>query len=189
MSALALSAQGAPLDFPAILAYAVLASLLAIACVTDLRERLIPNWIPITLACIWLAWKVVSSLAMYASISGASLGTKPDAVNLFDYLMSATTPGLIAALIFGGGLLAFSLAYETFAHKSAMGGGDIKLLAACALYLGLEGTTICLLVACVAAIPLALLIPHTRFSQTGERPGALPFAPAIATGVLVALLF
>ncbi len=152
----------------AIGASTVLAALLAAACATDLRERLIPDKIVAALAGVWILWKAACAL-LFGTTEGI-------------------TPGLMAALLYGGGLLTFTLVFEAPGKRAGMGGGDIKLMAACALYLGPERSALCLLIACTMSVPLALIVPRTRFACEGERAGTVPFAPAIAAGTLLALL-
>lgn len=170
---------GAAGDPAGIVAHAALAVLLAAACATDLRSRLIPDRIPLGLAGAWLACGVAGAL-LAAGAAGP--------VALADELTARLLPGLVAALAFGGGLLVFTLAFEALAHRNGLGGGDVKLMAACALYLGLEGSAVCLLTACVLSVPLAVVVPRSRFACAGERAGALPFAPALSIGALAALL-
>ncbi|WP_165063098.1 prepilin peptidase [Adlercreutzia sp. ZJ154] len=158
----------------AVVTSAAFVVLLVAACITDLRARLIPNWIVIAMCAVWLAGEIVEITICKISLPDVicSLGTN-----------------IATSLIFGGGLLLFTLAFEAITNKSSMGGGDIKLLATCALYLGLQRSALCLLIACAVSIPLALIIPHTPFAQKDEGKGALPFAPAIAIGAIIAMVF
>lgn len=182
-------------DPTSVVAYAALAVLLAAACATDLRSRLIPDWIPLGIAAAWLVCGIAGALLGAGAIGSSATGAAEPAalgaagpVALADALAARLLPGLVAALAFGGGLLLFTLAFEALAHHSGLGGGDLKLMAACALHLGLEGGAVCLLVACALSIPLAVVVPRTRFACEGERAGALPFAPALAVGTLAGLL-
>lgn len=144
------------------------AALIVAACVTDLRRRIIPNWIIVALICIWAVWKLCA-WALYGSTAGVA-------------------DEIAASCLFGGGLFAFGILYERITGKTGMGGGDVKLMGAVALYLGIYGSTVCLLAACALSIPLAAIVPRTRFAQPDEKAGALPFAPALAIGALIALI-
>ena len=53
---------------------------------------------------------------------------------------SGARGGLIAALVFGGGLLGLSLVMDRILKRDSLGGGDIKLFAVLGLYLGVVGT-------------------------------------------------
>ena len=97
----------------------------------------------------------------------------------------------------GGGLLLVATVYEAVTKKRAMGGGDIKLLTMVGLFLGLEHGFLCLLAACLASLLIALILPHTPWDEkdlaTSESGYPImrevPFAPAIAIGAAVALMF
>ncbi|WP_251212373.1 prepilin peptidase [Adlercreutzia murintestinalis] len=148
-------------------ALVALTALLIVASAVDLRQRIIPNGVVIGLAAVWAAWQAGRLLL--------GVGWQP------------VIDGLVGAAIIGGGLLVFTLLYERITRKQAMGGGDIKLMAACALYLGLERGALCLLIACALGVLLAAIIPHTRFARADER-AAMPFGPAIALATLGCLL-
>ena len=91
--------------------------------------------------------------------------------------------GLLAAVVFGGGLLAVSLVMDRVLGRESMGGGDIKLFAVVGLYLGMIGTLFTLLLSCVLGLIFAALIRR----RGGER--AFPFGPSIAAAAAVMLLF
>ena len=141
-------------------ALVALTALLIVASAVDLRQRIIPNGVVIGLAAVWAAWQAGRLLL--------GVGWQP------------VIDGLVGAAIIGGGLLVFTLLYERITR-------DIKLMAACALYLGLERGALCLLIACALGVLLAAIIPHTRFARADER-AAMPFGPAIALATLGCLL-
>lgn len=152
----------------------LLLSLLAGAVVTDLRERRISNRLTYPAMAIGLAanawmggWTGVST-----SIAGWLLGV-----------------GLM--------LLPFGL--------RAMGAGDVKLMAAIGAFKGPQFVLMAALYASLAGGLLALLylIKERRLKTTlrslaggwigglgggGARAGAIPYAPAIAIGTVIALL-
>lgn len=88
---------------------------------------------------------------------------------------------LLAALVFGGGLLAVSLVMDRVMGRDTMGGGDIKLFAVVGLYLGFVGTLFALLLACLIGLAFALV------ARRGGR--AFPFGPSIALAAAVVLLY
>jgi len=90
--------------------------------------------------------------------------------------------GLVAAAVFGGGMLLLSLVMDRALKKDTLGGGDIKLFAVCGLYLGIAGTLFAVILACV----LGLLLGALRKTKKGEP---IPFGPAIALSAALVLLF
>jgi len=141
-----------------LLAYGSFMLLLVVAAGDDLRELRIPNGIVAALAAVWIVWRI------------ALAATHPEGA-LVPALSVAD--GLLGALVLGGGLLAVTLAFEALAGRRAMGGGDVKLMAAVGLFLGVEGGLVCLLTACLVSLLLALLLP-----RLGWAPRPAPAAPA-----------
>ena len=94
-----------------------------------------------------------------------------------------TLDSLIAALLFGGGLLAISLVMDKLLGRESLGGGDIKLFAVVGLYLGVVGTLFALLLACVLGLAMNAALKR----KDGER--AFPFGPAIAVSAALMLLY
>ena len=88
---------------------------------------------------------------------------------------------LVAALLFGGGMLGLSLLMDRILNKETIG-GDVKLLAVVGLYLGLIGSLFSLLFSCILGLMLARLLRR----GTGQP---FPFGPAIAVSAAVMLLF
>ncbi len=168
-----------------LLAYGAFLVLLAVAAWDDLRELRIPNGVVAALAATWAVWRV----ALAATHPGGAPLPVPSAPD-----------GLLAAAAIGGGLLALTLLYEALAGRRALGGGDVKLMAVVALFLGLEGALVCLLVACAASLLMAAILPCLGWrppaapepaapaAPAGRRGlGAVPFGPGIALGAVVAL--
>lgn len=89
---------------------------------------------------------------------------------------------LLAALVFGGGVLGISLLMDKLLGRDTMGGGDIKLLAVSGLYLGMIGSLFALILACVIGLLWAALRRRRR-----DQP--FPFGPAIAVGAAVMLMY
>ncbi len=85
--------------------------------------------------------------------------------------------GLLAAALLGGGLLLVSKLYAAAAGRKGLGGGDIKLLAAAGLYLGLWDGARCLFLSCILGLVMARLSGRRR----------LPFGPAISIALVVLL--
>ena len=89
---------------------------------------------------------------------------------------------VLAALLFGGGILLLSLLLDKLLKKESLGGGDVKLFAVCGLYLGLAGSLFSMLLACV----LGLLLSRLRGTKSGQP---IPFGPAISLAAAVMLLY
>ena len=90
---------------------------------------------------------------------------------------------LLAAVVFGGGLLGISLVMDKVLGRDSMGGGDIKLFAVVGLYLGIVGTLFALLAACVLGLAMNAALKR----RDGDR--AFPFGPAIALSAALMLLY
>lgn len=140
-------------------AFLALFALLMAASVTDIRSRIIPNRLVLAVAALWLLWRCASvalGCAQLSDIAGDVLG----------------------ALLFGGGLLVFVLVSERVSGRFMMGGGDVKLLAAVSLFLGLCLALVALLAACVVSLVFA----------AAHLKRGIPFAPCVMCGTFVALL-
>ncbi len=92
---------------------------------------------------------------------------------------------LLAAVVFGGGLLLLSLIMDRILKKDSLGGGDIKLFFVVGLYLGFAATLFSLLLACV----LGLLFAFLRKRIGNAENEQIPFGPSIAAAAAVMLLF
>lgn len=88
---------------------------------------------------------------------------------------------VLAALVFGGGILLLSLLMDKLLKRESLGGGDVKLFAVAGLYLGIVGTLFTVLLACV----LGLLFAALR----GGKGKQIPFGPSISAAAAFVLLF
>ena len=143
--------------------YALIMVLLVVGAAVDARHRVIPDAVPAGI----VALHVLAIAAAWA-FDGASLAP----------MAAAALAGGVAV---GGGLLAFTMAYERFGEPGSFGGGDIKLMAALGFALGCGRALAVLLVACVVFC-LQIAVVSLR---APTRDG--PFAPAIALAALVVL--
>ena len=168
--------------------------LLAWASTIDLRERRIPNKLVAAMAALWLAVCVLLAVMVAACSAGAfgvdaQMGNAASAASVAAMRVSpfglTLIDGLAGALVLGGGSLAVSLAFEHFAQRPSMGGGDIKLLAVVGLFLGWERGLWCLFAACLVVLVIQVV---SRVREGGKRIGSqtFPFAPAILVGVVIA---
>ncbi len=146
---------------------------LASAAVFDLRERRIPNSLVLFMVTVWFVLMLGTGISSVESTAVWAMLAK----------------GLAGAVLLGGGSLVLAWLYENCCKRPSLGGGDIKLLFALGLYLGPWNGLLCLLGACLGAIILALVIPHTRFANVpGGEAGSVPFAPALLLGAVACLL-
>ncbi len=120
----------------------------------------------------------------------------PDSVNLFLgitgflFLFTGFTvnwkQGLLGALIGGGVLLLLGYFALWFLRKEGMGGGDIKLLAACGLYLGMGKTIMALILSAYIALIIILVLFIAKRYQKDQY---IPYGPFISAGVITVVLF
>lgn len=163
-------------------AYGLVVLLLLAATVTDVRTRRIPNLVPLAIVALWGLWRIVLGLAgMHTGLgfveemfAPAPDVTVPPGLEIGGITVAS---GILGAVVLGGGLLVLTVGYEAFTHKQAFGGGDIKLMAALGLFLGLERGIVCLMVACVCSLVYAVIArriakaaPPTR-GAAGEPAG------------------
>lgn len=133
------------------------AATLGAAAVEDIRHLRIPN-------------RLVLGLALGAPAFHLSVGSTPGAV---------AAAALVGLAILSVGLLLFA--------RGLVGGGDVKLAAATALWLGPAGSAGFLGYMAIsgALIALALLALRARRPEEAAR-GAMPYGVAIAAGGLAA---
>ncbi len=166
--------------------YTALALVVLAAAAADLTKRIIPNVCIVLILALWLLFSVFSAL-------GIADGQ--------DSWLIVVVDGVVGACVVGGGVLGLSVVLEAITKQAALGGGDIKLLFATSLFLGLRGALFCLLLACVLALIMALIPPFTKFegetsvetpagtaSASSFRRKTVSFGPAIALAVVVVLL-
>ena len=139
--------------------YVFLCCLLCLT-LTDLDEQIIPDGCHIISAAAWL-------LALPFTFAG----------------WTDTGLRLLAVLVFGGGVLGISLIMDRIMNKDTLGGGDIKLIAVAALYLGLLGSLFMLIFACVIGLLFAAILKKGRSSIQ------FPFGPSISLATWICLLF
>jgi leader peptidase (prepilin peptidase) / N-methyltransferase len=128
----------------------------------DLRYGIIPDWLNLLIA--------VTGLARAFLLGGAdaALGLGLEAIAV----------GAIAWLL--------RRLYFMFRKYQGLGLGDVKLLAASAVWIGLAGIPVQLLVASLSALAAAGAL-HLA-GRTMTRQTSLPFGPFLALGLLVTLV-
>lgn len=160
----------------------------------DLDTYTIPNGFIGALVLLWLAsvwFRVVPSQgfgvgSLFAGLAGSGW-------------LAVALDGLAGAVAVGGGVLVISVVFDAVTKRTSLGGGDVKLLLALGLFLGLAGSLLNLLLACVLGLLFALVrsllgLPSASHTQdaAGEAESigakAIPFGPAIASAALLTLL-
>ena len=151
-------------------------TLVVVAALQDVRERLIANRLSLLLLGMGVLHHMVTaaSIAEWLTIAGSALA--------------------IAAVVF---LVGFALW-----RLGSLGGGDVKLLVAAAFFVGLDGVLVLLAGTALAGGALALayllvsaLLPMLAGRVTGSdapapggHPRTLPYGVAIAAGLACAVL-
>jgi prepilin peptidase CpaA len=130
---------------------ALLAVALVAAALGDWRSRTIPNWLNAAIALLAIPFWWSVGLPLWPDVA----------------LQIAVAAGVFAI---------FALAF----HFGAMGGGDVKMVAALALWLPAMAVIKLLLIMSVAGgvLTLAMLIPH-RIAKSAGQP-EIPYGIAIA---------
>jgi leader peptidase (prepilin peptidase)/N-methyltransferase len=126
----------------------------------DIRHGIIPNWLNLTIAALGLAKAVLASgplAGLQAACEGAAIGA------VF---------WLLRRLYFG------------FRRIQGLGLGDVKLLAAAGIWVGIAGLPMLLMVAALTALACAGLMQLAGRQLTGQT--SLSFGPFLAIGLLLA---
>lgn len=144
---------------PALGQWLVWAGLLLALSLADAARRIIPDVLLLAMAANRLLWLVL-------------LGENPAEAAL----------GILTACAVPAVLLALVLAAEKVSRREVMGGGDIKLLFALALYLGWAELLLALLASCLLGLLWAALAGR-------RRDAAVPFGPFLAAGAVCAVCF
>lgn len=167
------------------LAYAALATVLMGVALVDLDTFTIPNGFVIAAAAIWVA-----SVWFMRPPLGGAFGVGSMFAPLVGFGWTAVAlDGLAGAVAVGGGILVFSLAFDAVTKRASLGGGDVKLLFVVGLFLGLAGSLLNLLIACVLGLAFAVVRGlSTRSAPESVGTKAIPFGPAIAAATVITLM-
>lgn len=161
--------------------WVAVAGLLAAMCVTDARERRIPNKLVIAVCAVWALMQAEAHL--FAAIAGFSLAEAARANGVpepFLHLFALPSPvtGLFTAAAAVLLLVAVGAISKRLFRTQAMGAGDVKLIAAFGLFLGPTATIVCVMLACAFALVGALPMRLRTF----------PFAPALTLAFMCVVL-
>ena len=141
-------------------------ALLALACVAlaliDLCRGIIPDWLNLLIG--------------FAGFARAWL--------LDDWVVALEA--VLEGFIIGATVFLLRWLYFRFRGQHGLGLGDVKLLAASAIWIGVAGTPVQLLVGSIAALVAAVALHVT--GRTMTRQTVLPFGPFLALGLLATLV-
>lgn len=139
--------------------WAIWAALLLALSLTDRAKRIIPDKLVLALAVNRVIWFFVLRQGVVTQA--------------LDFLKACAVPAALLILV---------LLWEKRSGKEVMGGGDIKLLFAFALYLTWPQMLLTLLAGCLLGLIWAAI--------AGRKKGmALPFGPFLAAGALLTVCF
>jgi leader peptidase (prepilin peptidase)/N-methyltransferase len=127
----------------------------------DLRQGNIPNWLNLAIA--------LGGLAKAAALDGLTAA------------LLAGCEGLIVGAI----VWLLRRLYFRWRNLQGLGLGDVKLLAASGVWIGIAGVPLQLLVASLTALGAAGILKLAGYTIT--RQTSLPFGPFLALGLLIAL--
>jgi leader peptidase (prepilin peptidase)/N-methyltransferase len=127
----------------------------------DLRRGIIPDWLNLAIAIV--------GLVRAAVLDGWAAA------------LSAGCEGIIIGVI----VWLLRQLYFMFRKFQGLGLGDVKLLAASGVWIGIAGVPLQLLVASLTALAAAGVVQLTGRSMT--RQTTMPFGPFLALGLLVTL--
>ena len=147
------------------------------ASISDMRDRTIPNRIPIMLVFLWPIWLAVNK-------------------NRAEMIMSSLWSELFVICV----LILVSIVTKFIGHMSSIGGGDIKLILSTCLYLEIKETFVFLFLANILGVMFSLLFfIRQKFLKREDRNKeeitssdsifiyTFPFAPFLGFGVALAL--
>jgi leader peptidase (prepilin peptidase) / N-methyltransferase len=127
----------------------------------DLRRGLIPDWLNLAIACL--------GLSRIAALDGSAAAL----LALCEGITVGTIMWILREL------------YFRLRKFQGLGLGDVKLLAASGIWIGIAGVPVQLLVASLSALSAAGVLRLAGSAMT--RQTALPFGPFLALGLLAAL--
>ena len=147
------------------------------ASISDMRNRTIPNRIPIILVFLWPIWLALNK-------------------NRAEMIMSSLWSELLVISV----LILVSIITKFIGHVSSIGGGDIKLILSTCLYLEIKETFVFLFSANILGVMFSLLFfIRQKFLKREDRNKeeitssdsifmyTFPFAPFLGFGVALAL--
>lgn len=146
--------------------YALLVPMLLIAFCVDLKQQIIPNRLTLTLFETGLVFTFVEV------ISNTGLG------------LNVLTNNLLGMIIGGGIFLLITIIGGFIAGKEAMGFGDVKLMGALGLFLGMSNIIIVSVLSFLLAAVISIAILASKKKGANEY---IPFGPFIVASAFIAI--
>ena len=131
-------------------------------------------------------FRLPDPLVIAAALSGLALALAGDGTG-WPPLADRASQAAIGALAGGGSFWLIRAGYHWRTGRDGMGWGDVKLMAALGLALGLERLPVMVLLAALTAMLLALLRAW-RKGRPLNRLGRVPFGAALAMAAVVIML-
>lgn len=132
---------------------------------------------------------ILASIVLVVSVIDFKHYIIPDKISLFTFLTSIlfalvirdlSIKSLVLAFLLGGGFLFL------IAIVGPMGGGDIKIMAGYAIYLGFQKTVLALLLSFILGGLIGILLIGLRIKK---RKDHIPFGPFLGLGSLISFLY
>lgn len=154
---------------PYVLALAGLLTLITLS-IIDLRVWLLPNWLNLTLA--------ILGIAFHASIQFTIL----EPIQL-----------LYGAFLGAGTLLAIRFFGNMYYKQDTLGLGDVKLLGAAGLWLGVEGVVMAMTIGAFAGLLHGIGFAFARAIKEKTKPDLhrlmIPAGPGFCVGILISCIW
>ena len=172
-------------------AYLVLVCILMSVALVDLDTFIIPNGFVVAGCVLWLV-----SIWFMPAPPGCTQPENRLPTENASTRGAVALDGIVGAAVVAGGVLVLSVAFDKVTKRRSLGGGDVKLLFMVGLFLGLAGSMLNLLMACLMGLAFAFAQGFSVPSSPGEGEGegesvrtrAIPFGPAIAAATAFTLL-
>ena len=146
-----------------LLSFASLCVLCAAVTWIDIRDGIIPDWLNVAIAVLGLA-RVIMTADLFTAIEAVGEGI---AIGAIFWLLRRL--------------------YFAYRGIQGLGLGDVKLLAAAGIWVGVAGIPIVLLIGTVTALACAGVTQLSGRALTGRT--SLPFGPFLAAGLLLTVGF
>ncbi len=154
---------------PSILAISGIITLITLS-IIDLRVWLLPNWLNLTFG--------ILGIAFHASLN---------------FIIFEPIHLLYGALLGGGTLLATRFFGNMYYKQDTLGLGDVKLLAAAGLWLGIEGVAIAITIGAFAGLLHGIGFALTRAIKEKKKPDLhrlmIPAGPGFCVGILASCIW
>lgn len=155
--------------FPYILALGGLMTLISLS-IIDLRVWLLPNWLNLTLGLL--------GIAFHASL---------------DFTIFEPVQLLYGAFLGAGTLLVTRFFGNMYYKQDTLGLGDVKLLGAAGLWLGVEGVVIAITIGAFAGLLHGIGFALVRAMKQKSKPDfhrlMIPAGPGFCVGILVSCIW